>query len=601
MRIGTKLTLALLVPLVVAMAAFATISISREEEVHLREVREEAERIARTLALPAAEILGRGEAADLRALAERSALHRDRFGLVFYDRGGQPLATWGLSEAQGALPRLLRREELDRGYAEELMDPPQYSYVAAVRRPGAGRVGAVRASVSLAEAKAILRNERLYVVGMVVAAVVLTALVTSLGVRRTVSAPLGRLARVLGALGRGEAVGDLPARGTDEVSALAREVNAMARRLREAQERLVGEKEAVRNIFESISDGIVVLDRAGRVTTWNRAMERRYEVAAASVVGRPLLEAFPVLRGEGLEGPLQALLEGKEEAISLPGFEHETLHRGRATLNIRGTVLRDTRGESMGAVLAVEDVTERVALEREVQQAEKLAAVGQLAAGIAHQIGTPLNVISGSAEYLMMEGGEKGRMPELDVIVAQTERIAKLIQQLLNFARPARLQLEALDLNGLLQDVLGLAEPQIAKERIQVVSDLSPDLPKLRGDPNQLEQAFLNIVVNAWHAMSEGGILTITTRVKGQGAGDRGGPAIEVTIADTGCGIPPENLDRIFDPFFSTKGVGKGTGLGLAISRRIIEDHGGRVRVASTPGRGTGFTVAFALPEEAQR
>jgi two-component system NtrC family sensor kinase len=227
--------------------------------------------------------------------------------------------------------------------------------------------------------------------------------------------------------------------------------------------------------------------------------------------------------------------------------------------------------------------------------------VGQLAAGIAHQIGTPLNVISGSAEYLMMEWGpDRPRPRELEIIVAQTDRITKLIQQLLNFARPTRIAVQPVKLNDLLREILGLTEHQIAKERITVTTDLQADLPAIAGDENQLEQAFLNIVINAWHAMPAGGTLTLRTRIVSAGdlprrAGRPAPPAVEVIIADTGIGIPAEHLPRIFDPFFSTKGVGRGTGLGLAITRRIVEDHRGTIEVASEVGRGTTFTIRLPV------
>jgi signal transduction histidine kinase len=276
-------------------------------------------------------------------------------------------------------------------------------------------------------------------------------------------------------------------------------------------------------------------------------------------------------------------------------YEFPSIGRKMMLLNAR-RIYRQGEGTEM-IFLAIEDVTDRVTLAQEVQQAEKLAVVGQLAAGIAHQIGTPLNVISGSAEYLLMEwGDEKPRPQELEIIIAQTDRITKLIQQLLNFARPARMELAALDLNELLRTILSLTEHQIAKERISVETDYQDGLPRIRGDANQLEQAFLNIVINAWHAMPEGGRLTLRTRAIS--ASDRprrvGRPAqagVDVIIADTGTGIAPEHMPRIFDPFFSTKGVGKGTGLGLAISRRIVEDHHGIVEVDSAVGRGTTFTI----------
>jgi signal transduction histidine kinase len=196
----------------------------------------------------------------------------------------------------------------------------------------------------------------------------------------------------------------------------------------------------------------------------------------------------------------------------------------------------------------------------------------------------------------MMEWGTyRPRPQELEIIVAQTDRITKLIRQLLNFARPARMELGPVRMNELLEEVLGLTAHQIAKERISIQTDLQPDLPTLVGDANQLEQAFLNIVVNAWHAMPEGGKLSLRTHVApGIDRGRRGGRAVqgvEVLIEDTGVGIPREYLPRIFDPFFSTKGVGKGTGLGLAITRRIVEDHHGTIEVSSEVQRGTTFRI----------
>jgi signal transduction histidine kinase len=166
------------------------------------------------------------------------------------------------------------------------------------------------------------------------------------------------------------------------------------------------------------------------------------------------------------------------------------------------------------------------------------------------------------------------------------------------------MELGAVRMNELLDEVIGLTEHQIVKERISIQTDFQPELPSLVGDANQLEQAFLNIVVNAWHAMPEGGTLSLRTRlVPGGDRLRRGGRAaaagVEVVIADTGVGIPPEHLPRIFDPFFSTKGVGKGTGLGLAITRRIVEDHHGTIEVSSEVQRGTSFRIW--LPTEGAR
>jgi signal transduction histidine kinase len=198
----------------------------------------------------------------------------------------------------------------------------------------------------------------------------------------------------------------------------------------------------------------------------------------------------------------------------------------------------------------------------------------------------------------MMESGDK-RPQELEIIVAQTDRIAKLIRQLLNFARPAKIELAPLDLNHLLHEVLGLVEHQVAKEQITIRLEPEDGLPAIAGDANQLEQAFLNIVINAWHAMPGGGTLTLRSRRadRPRKGGRPARPGVEAAISDTGTGIPPELMERIFDPFFTTKGVGKGTGLGLAISKRIVEDHHGSIAVATEVGRGTTFTIWLPAAE----
>ena len=604
MTLGTKLTLWLLIPLLLVLSFFATVTLRREREVHQREVWEQAERIANTLAIAVGEALQRRNPDDIHRIVERSALEGSRFGLVVYDSQGRPILTWGLATAAGAIGRqeLASLSSLPRGVGltERQGGTPVRSHFVALMG-GGELLGGLRVSVSLQNFQEVLDRERNYFLGMLAVVSVVLVLLVSVTIRRTVSFPLHGLMGRIAALGRGEVPEDVTIPGRDEVARLTRAFNLLARNLDEARRRLLQESEYTRSVIQNVTDGIIGLDRTYRIRTWNRAIVERYGIPESEVLGRNLFEVFPPFEREGLREEVDRLLRGEQRTFSLLNFEHETRHRGRAVFNIRGSALRGSTGEVEGAVLAIEDVTERVALEREVQQAEKLAVVGQLAAGIAHQIGTPLNVISGSAEYLMMEWGpDRPRPRELEIIVAQTDRITKLIQQLLNFARPTRMAVQAVKLNDLLREILGLTEHQIAKERITVTTDLQADLPAIAGDENQLEQAFLNIVINAWHAMPAGGALTLRTRTVSAGdfprrAGRPAPPAVEVIIADTGIGIPAEHLPRIFDPFFSTKGVGRGTGLGLAITRRIVEDHRGTIEVASEVGRGTTFTIRLPV------
>ena len=600
MSLGAKLTLWLLIPLLGVLLALATLTMRRERNTHYQQASAEVERIANTMAIPVTEALQRRNPADLSEIVKRSGLEPARFGLAVYDSAGNPFFTWGLFAADRSLRREDLRPVLDlpRGLSrrEDMGDTPVQSQLIGLSVDGA-LLGGVKVTMSLQAIQAILVRERNAFLATLAAITLILIVLISALIHRTVSQPLGQLTERISALASGRPVEDVAISGRDEVAQLSQAFNALGRSLEETRRRLVEQAEHAGNVIQSITDGIIGLDASGRIRTWNRAMVDRYGVAESDVLGQNLFDAFPALEEEGLRAAVEGLLSGAQPTFLLRNFEHETRSRGRVVLNFRGSSVRRATGDIDGAVLAIEDVTDRVALAQEVQQAEKLAVVGQLAAGIAHQIGTPLNVISGSAEYLMMEsGGEKPRPQELDIIIAQTDRITKLIQQLLNFARPARMELRSLDLGKLLEGLLTLTEHQIAKEGISVKAEFGSDLPPILGDANQLEQAFLNIVINAWHAMPDGGRLSLATRAvpateRHRRVGRAAQLGVEVVIADTGMGIAPENMPKIFDPFFSTKGVGKGTGLGLAISRRIVEDHHGSIDVDSAVGRGTTFSI----------
>lgn len=597
MSLGAKLTLWLLIPTLLCMTVSAYLLIGRNQAILRQEISEEAERLANTLAVSVTDALRRRSPDDLPRILERAALEPGRFGVAVFDAGGGLLFRWGLSAGRtppdprelaglAGLRRGIGRVE-DRG--GELVR----RHVVALTAAGE-LLGGLQVLVSLRETEAALARGRATFLGLLAVTAILLILLITVTIRRTITRPLAGLVARVAALGGGQLQAEAGA--GDEVDQLAAEFTALTRKLEEARRQLVQESEYARSVIQGITEGIIGVDRECHIRTWNRSMAERYGIPESEVVGRNLFEAFPILEREGLRREVDRLLNGSARELELRDFDHETRQRGRVILNIRGSALRGPADEIVGAVFAIEDVTDRVALARGAQQAEKLAVVGQLAAGIAHQIGTPLNVISGSAEYLMMEGGsDRPRPQELEIIVAQTDRIAKLIRQLLNFARPARMELRPLELNELLREVLGLIQHQVAKERIEVDTDLQPNLPPILGDANQLEQALLNILINAMHAMPLGGTLSLRTRLldaeQARRAGRPAVPGLEAVIADSGVGIAPEHLPRIFDPFFSTKGVGKGTGLGLAISRRIIEDHHGTIQVESTLGRGAQFTI----------
>lgn len=247
--------------------------------------------------------------------------------------------------------------------------------------------------------------------------------------------------------------------------------------------------------------------------------------------------------------------------------------------------------EKIGYMGIESDISERKNLEQQIIQTEKLATIGQLAAGIAHEIGTPLNIISGNAEFMLldMKVSDPGHQ-ELQTIIEQTKRMSLLMRQLLDFARPKVLSLQSTDINGVIKNVLNFIRLQFKKGEIEIVTRLEDNLPEVYGDPALLYQVFLNVIVNAFQAMARKGTLTIRTETAGKRKSVR---KVKIEIADTGEGIPPEHLEKIFTPFFTTKEPGKGTGLGLAVTSRIVQEHNGTIDIKSEFGKGTVVTILF--------
>jgi signal transduction histidine kinase len=247
----------------------------------------------------------------------------------------------------------------------------------------------------------------------------------------------------------------------------------------------------------------------------------------------------------------------------------------------------------MRVLASVVDISERRQIEQQLRQAERLAEMGTLAAGMAHEIGTPMNVILGRAEQLMRKTEEETTKQSLEVIVSQVERITKLMNQLLTFARRKPMERRPVNLGQVLEDCLEVLQERIRRARITVESRFETTLHPVHvhADSDQMSQVFLNLFINAIHAMSRGGRLRISL--------EQADSHVKAVIADTGHGIPKEDLPNIFHPFFTTKEVGKGTGLGLTVVHNIVQEHGGSIAVDSEPGRGTTFTITLPAAKDA--
>jgi two-component system NtrC family sensor kinase len=239
--------------------------------------------------------------------------------------------------------------------------------------------------------------------------------------------------------------------------------------------------------------------------------------------------------------------------------------------------------------------------QRQLSQSEKLAAVGQVTATMAHQIGTPLNSISGYIQLILQEGNLRSKdRDRLKIIESQLDRLADSVKGLLSFTRQPKPQLKSLEVNGVLEELIHLSEPWLLARNVKLSANLSQNLPPVLGDSTHLQTLFLNLITNALDAMPRGGVLTIQTHQVPPPPSSEDRRWLEVSIADTGIGITEESKKRIFDPFFTTKKMGEGTGLGLAICEKIIKEHSGRIEVRSEVGKGSTFFISIPAFERSE-
>jgi len=339
-------------------------------------------------------------------------------------------------------------------------------------------------------------------------------------------------------------------------------------------------KDFSENIVESLNVGVLAIDLEGTVEAWNTRMEQLFGVARNDAVGRPLSELLPP------ELVHEIASRGDEEQVT-GIYKHRLVHQGKSVvINVSITPLVGKSAERIGRLLLFDDVTQRDRMEEQLTQTEKLTSLGLLAAGVAHEVNTPLAVISNYIQMLakqMPEGDPRHTI--IDKIVKQTFRASEIVNNLLNFSRTGPGELADVDLNRVVEETLSLVAHPLKASQIQVVKQLTEGIPPVRGSANKLQQVFLNLFLNARDAMPSGGMLEVRS------AAHNG--SVEVEVADTGNGITREHIHRIFDPFFTTKTSGRGTGLGLSVSYGIIKEHAGKIDVRSTPGRGTSFHVEF--------
>jgi PAS domain S-box-containing protein len=380
----------------------------------------------------------------------------------------------------------------------------------------------------------------------------------------------------------------------DRADELGRQLSSAIENLQLLEDVLRARRE-LENTFDSIAHLIVVCDPRGRMVHVNRAFASRVGRAREELLDRPLAEFVGVELGAWFQG---------HEAHKQPGDAAATIEVTDSRLNgpfiVTLTDLQTADRERAGTVLVARDLTaqtrleaEREELRKRLTQSEKLAALGQFVAGIAHELNNPLQGVLGHLELMRATGAfPKQLRREVQTIYREADRAAKIVRNLLVFAGSRRLARRAVSLPAVLQKVLALRAPAQRAVGIEVVRHYQDSLPRVQSDPLLLHQVFLNMVMNAEHAIQAtgaGGRIEISTALSP--AGDR----IVATVRDTGTGIPEETLPRIFEPFYTTKEVGKGTGLGLAIAYGIVQEHGGHISAANHPEGGAVFTVELPI------
>jgi PAS domain S-box-containing protein len=346
------------------------------------------------------------------------------------------------------------------------------------------------------------------------------------------------------------------------------------------------------NIVESISVGVFAVDLQDRIESWNAQMEVMYATPRAEAIGHPLSAVFPseFLNEFDRVRSEQGISTLYKFRLNTPGAEIRTA-------NITIAPLLNREFQAVGRIVIVDDITDRINMEAQLTQSEKLSSIGLLAAGVAHEVNTPLAVISSYTQMLgkqlRADDATNARLqPVLEKITQQTFRASEIVNGLLNFSRMGSVEFTRVDLNSVVRETILLLEHQLRSASIKIQTSLEPELPSISGNRGKLQQVLVNFVLNAKDALQDRkeGQIRITTH--------RSPTGVRLRVEDNGIGMPDSVLRRIYDPFFTTKsnpaaGQRKGTGLGLAVTYGIVQEHAGTIDVSSTVGEGTVFEVAF--------
>ena len=353
-------------------------------------------------------------------------------------------------------------------------------------------------------------------------------------------------------------------------------------------EALVISEQKYRRIFEVSKDMILVTRKDGRILNINPAGKNMIAIDDAAGIDAIDNQSFQTFLANTEDWDAISRHIEDRGFISSEEFDLVLKNGGRRRVLLSGSLAKSGSDDGETIHFLIKDIEQRRLMQKQMAQADKLASIGELSSGIAHEINNPLGIILGYTQLLLRsEPADSDRVNDLKTIEKHVQSCKAIVEDLLNFARTSSPQKENLDIHAVIEDVIGFVRHHSNLEEIRIQSDFAPGLPSALIDEKKIKQVLINLLMNAIHAVDRNGTITITTGIH---------PAtgrITVEVADDGHGIHKENLSRIFDPFFTTKPTGEGTGLGLSVSYGIIKGHGGNISVKSEPGQGAAFTLSL--------